>query len=406
MKSNQFAGKPFSLPFSRRVFLGVSAVSAVRVLGANDRIRCATIGVGGRGYYLTSKFKQLGADMAAVCDVYEPRRQKCLEAASPGAQACEDYRRILDDQSIDAVVIATPEHWHAKTTIDAIKAGKDVYVEKPLAHSVQEGFQMVDAVRQTKRLAMVGTQRRSYDLYREVKPIFDSGILGKVRLVNCWWLNRWESLGTKPLEGRLNWELFLGPAPKRELELIRFYHWLHFWDYAGGILIGQAAHIVDSVQYMMNSVFPLAVTCSAGKVNLPGAEIPETASMTVEYPENYTLVFTISYQAMHYNSHNDQLMQFHGSKARLDLGRESYALYPQSDEVDLKPDQQRRMPGSFESAGLAHIRNFLECLRSRKETNATIEMGNATNVALAMAIESLRTGHRMKWKADTKQAES
>ncbi|HVN77459.1 MAG TPA: Gfo/Idh/MocA family oxidoreductase, partial [Terriglobia bacterium] len=215
MKSNQFAGKPFSLPFSRRVFLGVSAVSAVRVLGANDRIRCATIGVGGRGYYLTSKFKELGADMVAVCDVYEPRRQKCLEAASPGARACEDYRHILDDHSIDAVVIATPEHWHAKITIDAVKAGKDVYVEKPLAHSVQEGFQMVEAVRQTKRLAMVGTQRRSYDLYREVKQIFDSGVLGKVRLVNCWWLNRWESLGTKPLEGRLNWELFLGSAPKR-----------------------------------------------------------------------------------------------------------------------------------------------------------------------------------------------
>jgi hypothetical protein len=109
---------------------------------------------------------------------------------------------------------------------------------------------------------------------------------------------------------------------------------------------------------------------------------------------------------MHYNSHNDQLMQFHGSKARLDLGRESYSLYPQSDEVDLKPDRQRRMPGSFESASLAHVSNFLECMRSRKEPNATIEMGNATNVALSMAIESLRNGRRVRWNATTRKMES
>jgi predicted dehydrogenase len=406
MSSNGFPRKQGLTVVSRRAFLAVTTVSAVRILGANDRIRCATIGTGGRGYYLTTKFKEQGVEVAAVCDVYAPRVQECLKAASPGAKAYEDYRRLLEDKSIDAVIIATPDHWHAQMAIDAVEAGKDIYVEKPLAHTVQEGFRAVEAVRRTKRLAQVGTQRRSYDLYQDAKQLLDSGILGQARLVNSWWLNRWDSLGTKPLEGKLNWELFLGPAPKRELELMRFYHWLQFWDYSGGILIGQAAHIVDSVQWMMNSSYPLAVTCSAGKVNLPGVEIPETSCMTVEYPENYLLVFTIGYQAMHYNSFNDQLMQFHGASARLDLGRESYSLYPQSDAVDLKLDRQRRMPGSFEPASSAHIRNFLECLRSRKEPNAPIEVGNSTNIALCMAIESLRTGRRVKWNAVAKQTES
>ncbi len=406
MVSRQTASRLVSATVSRRAFLGVTAVSAMRILGANDRIRCATIGVGGRGYYLTSKFKQLGADMSAVCDVYAPRLEKCLQAASPGAVGHEDYRKLLEDKSIDAVIIATPDHWHAQMAIDAVEAGKDVYVEKPLAHTVEEGFRTVEAVRRTKRLAQVGTQRRSYELYQEAKQIFDSGVLGQIRLVNTWWLNNWETLASWKMEGKLNWELFLGPAPKRELELIRFFHWLHFWDYSGGMVVGQGAHIVDAVQWMMNSTVPLAVTCSAGKVNWPGAEIPETCCMTVEYPENYLLVFTVGYKAMHYNPFNDQLFQFHGSNARLDLGRESYCLYPQGDEVDLKSGRQRRMPGSFESASLAHIRNFLECLRSRKEPIAPIEMGNSTNVVLAMAIASLRTGRRMKWNVAAKQMES
>jgi predicted dehydrogenase len=140
-------------------------------------------------------------------------------------------------------------------------------------------------------------------------------------------------------------------------------------------------------------------------VNLPGAEIPETTSMAVEYPENYLAVFTVGYKAMHYAPANDQMKQFHGSKARLDMSREGYSFYPQSDAVDMSPTIEKRQPGSFESATRAHIRNFLECIRSRKDPNATVEMGQQTSVVLAMAIAALRSGRRMKWNAAERKME-
>jgi predicted dehydrogenase len=168
-------------------------------------------------------------------------------------------------------------------------------------------------------------------------------------------------------------------------------------------MIGQAAHIVDGIHWMMNSTHPVAVTCGAGRVNIPGAEIPEPSSMIVEYPANYLLVFTLGYQAMCYNQSCDQTQQFHGSRARLDLGRESWAIYPGSSAVDLKASRERREPGSFERAGLAHVRNFLDCVRSRKQPIATVEMGQSTNIVLGMAVASMRSGKRVVWDAAAKR---
>jgi len=389
----------------RRTFLTATALSSTRILGANDRLRCATIGTGNRGTYLTRQFKEFGAEMAAVCDVYEPRLEQGLQAASTGAKSYVDYHRLLEDKSIDAVIIATPDHWHAQMLVDAVDAGKDVYVEKPLAHTIEDGFRMVEAVRRTKRIAQVGTQRRSYPLYQEAKQILDSGVTGPIRLVNAWWINSLKSLNDRPLTGKLDWDLFLGPAPKRPLDPLRYFNWLHFRDYALGYPIGQAAHIADGVQWMMNSTYPLAVTCSSGKLNLEGGEIPETGSMSVEFPENYLLVFTLSYKAMRYRAFNDQMQQFHGEKARFDLGRESYALYPQTIEVEVKASRERRAPDTFDSADGAHIRRFLDCIRTRQEPNATIEMGQYTNVVCCMAVESLRKGRRVTWNAAEKRVE-
>src|SRR5579871_147657 len=386
----------------RRAFLAVTALGSTRILGAHDRIRCGTIGTGNRGAYLTAQFKELGVEMAAVCDVYEPHLQDGLKAASTGAKSYIDYRRLLEDKSIDAVVIATPDHWHAQMLVDAVEAGKDVYVEKPLAHTIEDGFRMVDAVRRTKRIAQVGTQRRSYPLYQEAKQIIDSGVTGPIRLVNAWWMNSLKALNTGPLKGTLDWERFLGPAPKRPMDPLRYFNWLQFSDYSIGYPIGQAAHIADGVQWMMNAKYPLAVTCSSGKLNVEGGEIPETGSMSVEFPENFLLVFTLTYKAMRYRACNDQMQQFHGDKARFDLGRESWALYPQNNEVDVKPSRERREPDTFESASRAHIRNFLDCVRDRREPNGTIEAGQYTNVVCCMAAESLRQRRRVRWNEDTK----
>ena len=386
----------------RREFFAAAAAGAT-VQPAGGRARMGTIGAGGRGRYLTAQFKEHGAQMAAVCDVYEPNLQSGLRLASEGARGYVDYRRLLEDKTIDAVVIATPDHLHANMLIDAVEAGKDVYVEKPIAHTIEDGFRMVDAVRRTKRIVQVGTQRRSYELYQEAKGILDSGIAGNIRLVTAHWLNSWDTLRTPPLKGKLDWDLFLGSAPKRPADPVRFFNWLQFWDYSGGIMIGQAAHIVDGIHWMMNSTHPVAVTCAAGRVNLSGAEIPETSSMIVEYPENYLLVFTLGYQAMRYNQFNDQMQQFHGSKARFDLGRESWAVFPQSGEVDLKPSRERRSPGTFESASRAHVRNFLECLQTRQQPVASIETGQSTNIVLGMAVASMRSGRRVSWDSTARR---
>jgi predicted dehydrogenase len=388
----------------RRGFLGAAAAFP-QLLTASERLRVGLIGAGGRGRLLAAEFKELGAEVAAVCDVYEPHLQAGLKAASSGARAHRDYRRLLEDPSLEAVIVATPDHWHAQMVIDAVEAGKDVYVEKPLAHTIEEGFRIIEAVRRTRRVVQVGTQRRSFDLFQGAKRLADSGMLGPVRLVNSWWLNRVASLRTGKLEGELDWEQWLGPAPKRPFDPVRFFNWYWFWDYSGGLLIGQAAHVIDAIQWFMNSSDPVAVTCAAAAPGIPGAEAPETCTMAVEFPENYLAVFTLGYQAMRYHPFHDQLIQLHGAQGRLDVGREWYAMYPESKVLDLRPSLEMRNPGSFAGATRAHIRNFLDCIRTRQEPNATVEMGQATNIVLCMAMEALRTGRRIRWNPALRRME-
>ncbi len=391
----------------RRKFLITPAAAKSRILGANARIRTGIIGAGGRGKYLTAQFKEIGAEMAAVCDIYEANLQGGLKEASKGAKPFHDYKKLLDDKSIDAVIVATPDHWHARMVIDAVHAGKDVYVEKPMAHKIDEGFAIIKAVRETKRVVQVGMQRRSAELFLEGKRIMDSGQLGEIRLVTSSWYNNQSGFRQAQLAGNLDWKQWLGTAPDRPPDPVRFFNWYYFWDYSGGLLIGQAAHILDCIQWFMNSKEPVAVTCTGGKPNLPGAEVPETASVAIEYPENYLATFTIGYKAMRYNSFDDQLKQFHGNKARLDVGREWYSLYPeQPANVELKASVEKKKPGSFNSAAPSHIRNFLECIRSRKDPNAPVEAGQAANIVLCMTMDSLRQGRRLKWNSKTRLVES
>jgi predicted dehydrogenase len=392
---------------NRRTFsLAATAVSYQSIKGANERIRAGIIGAGGRGRYLTGEFKEIGAEMAAVCDIYETNLQAGLKVANTGAKSFSDYRKLLEDKAIDAVIVATPDHWHARMVIDAVEAGKDVYVEKPMAHTIAEGFDVISAVRRTKRVVQVGTQRRSSELFQEAKSIMDSGQLGDVKLVTSHWMNHQASLSDRKLTGKLDWQKWLGTAPKRPVDETRFFNWYYFYDYSGGLLVGQAAHIVDAIQWFMNSKEPVAVTCVGGSVHLPGAEIPETATLSIEFPEDYLATFTIGYKAMRYNAFNDQLKQFHGSKARFDVGREWYSLYPQSNEIEMKPSVEKKRPGSFGPASRAHIRNFLDCIRTREDPNANVEAGHATSMILAMAMDSLRAGRRLKWNSRTRQVET
>jgi predicted dehydrogenase len=355
---------------------------------------------------LTAEFKEIGVEMAGVCDVYEPNLQLGLKAASSGAKGFGDYRRVLDDKSFDVVIIATPDHWHAQMTIDAVDAGKDVYVEKPLAHTIPDGFRMIDAVRRTGRVVQLGTQRRSFDLFLEGKQVYDGAGMGDVRLVTGYWNNRQEALNTRQLEGRLDWEQWLGSAPKREANAQRFFNWYWFFDYSGGLMIGQCAHAIDAIHWFRGLTYPKSVF-AAGVKAIAGAEVPETTTLLAEYesPAGPALVnFTVGYQAMRYSASLDQIKQFHGTRARFDQGRDGFSLYREDPRaVDLKPEREVKRPGAFASATRQHIHNFLECVRDRKQPNATVEMGQWTNVVLCLGMESLKTGRRFTWDAASRK---
>ncbi len=387
----------------RRTFL----LSSTAAMAADGPVRGAIIGAGGRGRYLTGEFKEIGVQMAAVCDVYEPNLQAGLAVASSGATPYSDYKKLLDDKSIQVVIVATPDHWHAQMVIDAVHAGKDVYVEKPLAHTIAEGDRIIAAVRQTRRIVQVGMQRRSSELFQDAYRQFKAGDLGDVRLINSWWYNHQASIRNEPLKGKLDWKQWLGNAPARPEDAQRFFNWYYYWDYSGGLMVGQAAHMLDVFHWFMGSAHPIAVTTAGGQANLPGVEVPETTTICLEYPENYFAAFTVGYKAMRYAPVNDQLAQFHGSKARFDLGRESYSLIREDPKaIDLKPSLEKRLPGSFGPATRAHIRNFLECVKTRQEPNAPVEAAQATNIALCMAMESLRKGRRIRFNPARRETEA
>lgn len=361
-------------------------------------VRTGIIGAGGRGRYLTGEFKEIGARMDAVCDVYEPNLTEGLAASNTGARAYRDYRRLLEDRNIDAVIVATPDHWHAQMVIDAVEAGKDVYVEKPMCHTIEEGFRVVEAVRRTRRVVTVGTQRRSSPLFQKAATFVTPERLGEVRLVTSWWLNHQASLSSRKIEGALDWKQWLGPAPARPVDATVLFNWYYFWDFSGGLLIGQAAHMLDAIQWFMRADAPVAVTCAGGQVNLRGAEIPDTASVTLEYANNFIATFTLGYKAMRYHFHSDQLAQYHGSRARFDVGREHYALFEENPKaMDLTPSVSVNEPGSFGPATRDHIRNFLDSIRTRRDPTAPVEEGLKTAIALCMTIESLRTGRRVRY---------
>ena len=175
----------------------MTAAAGQRVFGANGRLRAGIIGAGGRGRYLIGQFKEAGVEVGAVCDVYQPNLEAGLKDASTGARPFQDYRRLLEDKTLDAVIVATPDHWHARMVVDAVEAGKDVYVEKPLAHKIDEGFAIIEAVRRTRRVVQVGTQRRSSELFLQARELVTGGRLGDVRLVTSAWYNNQSSLSNR-----------------------------------------------------------------------------------------------------------------------------------------------------------------------------------------------------------------
>lgn len=337
-----------------------------------------------------------------VCDVYEPNLEAGLSLTKGHAKAYRNYKALLDEPEIPVVIIATPEHWHHKMLLDAMAAGKDVYIEKPLCQTPEQGVELMKAARTSRSIVQVGMQRRSYGLYLKARDIHAAGTLGTVRLARSWWINN--SLGDRPakdLDGPLDWNQWQGPAPRRPFDPNRFRNWRAYKDYSGGIVADQGAHIYDGIHLIRGVGFPLRVSAAAGPVHNPKVDTPETVVVAAEYPEDFGAVFTINYAGMRYPSRMDQLNQFDGDAARMDVGREFLSVYRQAEPE--KPALTDT--GSFSAATTAHIRNFLDCVHTRKEPNATIEKGFQAALVIQMANLSMEAGRRVRWHHETQRVE-
>ena len=398
-------------------------------MGANDRVQVGFIGYGLIGGQHVHDFKnQADADLAAMSDVYQPRLEQGVAACGGHAKGYPDFRRLLDDKDIQAVVVSTPDHWHALMTIMACAAGKDVYVEKPLSVFVREGRWMVEAARRYQRVVQVGTQQRSGKHYQEAVEMLRAEYIGKVMSVRMRsFRNVMPGFGSPP-DGTppsdLEYDMWLGPAPKRPYNPKRsLYHFRWFWDYSGGQMTNLGAHDIDVVQWAMQVKGPAAVVSSGGRFALEdNGETPDTQDALFEYP-GFTTVFSMREASA--GNRGEGKLEFFGSKGSLEIDRTGFEIHP-----DMKIDPFNAIPRfsghpaggpqrssappqpwieAYQMAGSSaeqlnlHVRNFLDCVKSRERPVADVEQGHQVTTACHLANISLRTGRKIRWNAETEE---
>jgi predicted dehydrogenase len=396
---------------SRRKFLKDTAAGAAsaavlgglmpaRVLGANDRIRVGVLGSGGRAQYVMGLFKKFPAiQFVAVCDVYGPHREEALKIAGPDAKGYVDYREVLGRKDVDAVLIGSPDHWHKQMLVDSVRAGKDVYLEKPIMHSIEEGVEMVRAVEETKRVVQTGTQQRSWDHYILGKHIVDSGKLGKIIFIHTYWYQNyleWTAEPPKIDTSQLDWKRWLGSAPDQPFNAERFRLWRHYWDFGGGILADLLTHWIDVIQWYMAQAAPKTATTTA-QTYIFKWEAPDAVSATFEFPGDFLVAFSGAYN----HSIDDGGIEFRGSQATLKIDREHLAVYPEG--VRWVPGLQAPEPEIFvrseRDGALDHVKNFLDCVRSRKTPNASMQAGFEAARTSWIGNIALKRGAKVVWDA-------
>jgi predicted dehydrogenase len=378
---------------SRRDILKTVAAAPLFVpasaFGANDRINYAMIATGGRGRYLMGKFKALGAECSAICDVYEPNLDEAAKIA-PAAKRYLNYEELLAaHKDLDAVALAGPDHHHWPMLKAALKAKKDAYAEKPLSHTLAQSQEMVAAVKASKQIVQVGMQRRSAPAIHKAKKLVDDGVLGRVTLVKPQWhWNISRELDNSPLPGKLDWKRFLGTAKQRPIEPMRFRRWRYFFDYAGGNMTDQGTHLMDVVQWFTGNGAPLSAVAQGYVAKMKGAEHPDVFSAVFEYPGlivNWTLDYANSYQ-------NGWSITFCGDRATMILDEEGYRVYAEPWKKDAAPIFEEQAPVPIE----AHIQNFLDCIKSRQQPNATVEIAAAAVAGPHLANLAMFQGRKVK----------
>jgi predicted dehydrogenase len=396
---------------SRRTFLAISATAGLGLASGtlraapSDQIRVGVVGVRGRGNSLIRNFAaQKDVVISYLCDIDEKalsgRAAELEKSAGTKVATVKDYRKILDDKDVDALVLGTPDHWHALQTIHACQAGKDVYTEKPDGHNINEGKAMVAAARKHQRMVQMGTQLRSAPFLRDAAKFVASGAIGKVLFGKAWETAKQAPIprvpDSEPPAG-VDYDLWLGPAPKRPFNRYRFHgNWRWFFDYGSGDLGNDGVHRIDYCRLVMGlDEFPQSVTAVGGKYAFDDAqEWPDTYQVTYDYPGKIlTYEMRIWSQARMYG---------HGEGAAL-YGETGWVLVNNSGWKAWDGDGKPLVEGGDAKADGLHTRNFLDAVKSRKreELNQEIASGHVTSVMCHAGNIAWRTGKRLKFDPKT-----
>jgi predicted dehydrogenase len=410
-----------------------------RVLGANDRINVGVIGCGGRGEYVADEFAKVGAkdnscQIVAVCDVYEKRKRKAAEQYK--VKGYLDYRELLRQGDIDAVIIATPDHWHARMALDAMGAGKDVYLEKPMVHTNDEARELVQTVKETKRVLQVGSQTTSADQWWKAKKAIADGMIGQMIMSqgsyhrNSFggeWNDGWPIDANAGPEGKgddfIDWNMWLGSAfklsAKRPYNADRFFRFRKYWDYSGGIATDLFYHVVAPLNICWDEPqFPAKVTGSGGiYIFKDEREVPDTFHLMAEFAKGHSLVLSSS---MANSQHIPGLIRGHaGSIIMVEHGQferlvphitviPEFAHKPGAPERELVGgadyeakfgSKEIQIPVEQTDMMVAHINNFLHCMHTREKPHLDVETGAKAVVTINLAVQSYREGRTLYWDA-------
>lgn len=387
---------------SRRTFAAAASLAVLRperVLGANDRLRVAVIGCGGRGLVgeVLEFARETNVELAVVCDTWRQHREKAAamtkEALGSEPKMLVHYQDVLALKDIDAAIIATPDHQHCTMLGDAIRAGKDVYIEKPLAMNMKELIEAVDTVKKSDRVVQVGTQVRSFASSVAARAFVAAGGMGrifKIEQSRNSYRPYWHSYAERPVaESDVDWKAFLMQHKPRPWNADQYAGWYGYRDFSLGPQTGFMSHFVDLVHYVTGAKFPSRVTATGGIYRWKDQRTaPDTFEALLEYPEGFLVRYNTTF-----GTDNNNFLKFFGTRGVMDATNwdKPWALIGQRGEPDaIAPGTQ--IP---EVESTPHMKNFLECLRTRKQPNAPIDAGYQHAVACLMADEAWVRGTRM-----------
>jgi predicted dehydrogenase len=393
-----------------------TAHSGDQVAGANDRLRVALIGCGGMGRNdLRQMLKIKNVECVALCDVDDAQSaqaQKMVENdySQHPQLVTKDFRRVLDLKDLDAVIVGTPDHWHALPTIMACQAGKDVYVEKPLSISIGEGRAMVRAARRHNRIVQMGTQQRSAPHYKEAVDYVRSGKLGKIRMVRAWAYQDWMGNIAPAPDGdppaTVDYDMWLGPAPKRPFNKNRFhFNFRWYWDYSGGLMTDWGAHMIDIANWGMNVKAPLSAAAVGGKYGFPddAEETPDTQQVIWSFPD-FSMVWEHATAIGRGPEARDHGVEFHGNNAVLVIDRGGWEVHAETERVNSKPRYRGEAVPRQGSGGadyhFLHVKNFVDSVRSRQLPNSDVEIGHNSMIACHLGNIAFRLGRQIRWDVE------